>query len=218
MIEAPLYSIEGKEIGKIELPEDLFGQEVKEHVIYEYVKLYLNNQRQGTVNVKGRSEVSYSTRKIYSQKGTGRARHGAISANIFVKGGKAHGPKPRDFYVKIPKRLKETALISAFSQRAKENAIKIIENLKFDNISTKNMNKLLRTIVPEGTILLVLDFWDEENKKLYLSGRNLPYLDIRLAQDVNAYDVIKNKYLIFKKEVIDSIVNEETETGVEDEA
>lgn len=208
-MEAVLYTTDGKVKGNVQLPDEIFGSKVNRHVLYEYIKLYLNNQRHGTNNVKGRSEVSCSTRKIYKQKGTGRARHGAASAPQFVKGGKAHGAKPRVFYTKIAKQIKDNSVISAFSQRAKEGKISIVDSLVMSKISTKELNTIVRALCPEGRILLIVDEYNETNRNIYLSGRNIPYLETKVIRDVNAYDIMKSKNIIMKLEVANLITAQE---------
>lgn len=211
MMKAKKYDINGKELDAVELSEELFGATVNMHVLYEYVKMYLGNQRLGTVNVKTRAEVRLSTKKIYRQKGTGNARHGAASANLFRGGGKSHGPKPKSYYKKIRKALKETAMVSALSQRASEEAIVVIDGFELSEISTKNANSILRGHV-DKTALLIVEEPSDVNNIIYKSVRNLPYVEIKTIQEVNPYDIMKSKTLILKTEVLDAIQIDEVES------
>lgn len=210
-MKAKVFDIKGKELDAVTLNEELFGAPVNEHVLYEYIKMYLGNQRLGTVNVKTRSEVTASGKKIYRQKGTGNARHGAVSANLFRKGGKSHGPKPKSYYKSIRKALKENAMVSALSQRASEEAIVVIDGFEMEAISTRFANDVLRSHV-EKTALLIVEEPSEVNSIIYKSVRNLPYMEIKTIQEVNAYDIMKSKTLILKREVLDAIQNEEVES------
>lgn len=210
-MKAKVYDIKGKELDSIELSEELFGAPVNMHVLYEYVKMYLGNQRLGTVNVQTRAEVKLSTKKIYRQKGTGNARHGAASVNLFRGGAKSHGPKPKSYYKKIRKALKEAAMVSALSQRASEEAIIVIDGLELSEISTKTANSILRGHV-EKKALLIVEEANDVNNIIYKSVRNLPYLEIKTIQEVNAYDIMKSKTLILKREVLDAIQIDEVES------
>ncbi len=210
-MKANKYDINNTLLGTVELSDDIFGATVNTHVLYEYIKMYLGNQRLGTVNVKTRAEVKLSTKKIYRQKGTGNARHGAASANLFRKGGKSHGPKPKSFYKSIRKAIKETAMVSALSQRASEEAIVVIDGFELAEISTKRVNAILGGLVNK-TALLIVEEPNEVNNIIYKSGRNLPYLEIKTIQEVNPYDIMKSKTLILKSEVLDAIQNDEVES------
>ncbi len=202
-MKAPLFSPNGERIGEIELPDDIFGVKPKRHVLWEVVKMYLANRRVGTHKAKTRAEVSYSGRKIWPQKGLGRARHGDRGAPIFVKGGKAHGPKPRDYSYQVPKKVKRLALKMALSDRAMENRILVFENFQFDQPKTKLMVNLLKTIGLDGKRTLVVQ--GDYNKNLYLSGRNIPKVETRLAKDANAYDVLWSEYVLMDRKALETL-------------
>ncbi|MEO0201213.1 MAG: 50S ribosomal protein L4, partial [candidate division WOR-3 bacterium] len=131
-MKAPVYNIIGEKTGEMELPEDIFGIEPNRHVLWEVVRAYLINQRQGTHKAKTRGEVVGSRKKIWPQKHTGRARHGDRYAPIFVGGGKAHGPRPRDYYIKLPQKVKNLALRMALSDRAQNNRIYVVESFNME--------------------------------------------------------------------------------------
>lgn len=201
MVKAPLFNIEGEKIGEIDLPEDIFGVKVNKHLLWEYVKMYLANQRVGTASTKTRGEVRGSRRKIWPQKRTGRARHGDRYAPIFVGGGVAHGPKPRNWHYNMPKKQKRLALKCALSDRAKESRIWVFEDLKIPEIKTKRAVEFIRKIGLEGKKLLIVD--DEFKEENLLSFRNIPKVEYRLAKDLNAYDVLWSEYIIMPKKSIE---------------
>jgi len=202
-MKAPLYNSAGEKIGEIELKEEIFGREPKKHVIWEVVKMYLANRRQGTHKAKTRAEIVGSNRKIYPQKGLGRARHGSRKAPIFVGGGKAHGPRPRDYYYEVPKKVKRLALSYALSDRAREGRILVFEEFSFEKPKTKDMVTLLEKIGISGKNAVFLS--GEYNRNLYLCGRNIPKIDVKLAQDVNTYDVVRAEYVVIDKAGIEKI-------------
>jgi large subunit ribosomal protein L4 len=154
-----VYDAAGKVTGTVTLPESVFGASVNKQLIAQAVRVYLANQRSGTASTKSRGEVQGSTRKIYRQKGTGRARHGGVRAPIFVHGGIAHGPKPHDFSMKMPQKMRRAALHSTLTLKAKGNAIKVLGGLDSMAPKTKAMVTLLSQIFSEGQpkkVLIVL--------------------------------------------------------------
>src|SRR3989338_2709122 len=145
-LNASVFDIKGKVAGHIELPSEIFGAKVNNSLMSQAVRVYLANQRQGTVKTKDRGEVNATTKKIWQQKGTGRARHGSKRAPLFVGGGVAFGPKPRDFSLTISKKMKKNALFSALSSKLKENEIKILKGLEAVTPKTKIMNGILKNL------------------------------------------------------------------------
>src|SRR3989344_6756187 len=137
----PVYNLEGKEVKTLDVPKEIFSVKPNPKLLAQYVRVYLTNNRQGTASTKTRGEVRGSTRKIYRQKGTGRARHGAITAPIFVGGGVVFGPKPRDYSRKLPQKMKKAALFSALTAKRIDNAVKVIGNLDTIVPKTKEMAK-----------------------------------------------------------------------------
>jgi large subunit ribosomal protein L4 len=189
------YTLDGEEKGSYELPPEIFGVEVNESLTHSVVKLHLANQRQGTAKTKGRSEVSGGGRKPFKQKGTGRARAGSNASPLWVRGGKAFGPSPRSYGCTIPKKMRKAALCSAFTDRAKEGKIVIIDEMKIDQPKTKIVNDLLNklSILHKRNLLLI----GEEDKNLYLSGRNIKNVLIKNVKDVNAHDILSCENVIF---------------------
>ena len=203
-MELSVLNIEGKESGKkVTLPEEIFGIEPNEHVVYLDVKHYLANQRQGTHKSKERAEVNYSTKKIKRQKGTGGARAGSIKSPVFVGGGRVFGPRPRNYDFKLNKKVKGLARRSVLSARAKENAISVLEAFTFEQPRTKSYLSLLQALSLNGKkTLLILEGHDSN---VYLSSRNLPKTKVTTADSVNTYDLINAERLIITETALPKI-------------
>lgn len=208
-MEVSVLDIKGQETGrKVTLNEAIFGIEPNDHVLYLDVKQYLANQRQGTAKSKERSEVSGSTRKLGRQKGGGGARRGDINSPVLVGGGRAFGPKPRDYSLKLNKKVKLLARKSALSYKAKENAVIVIEDFHFDAPKTKDFINITKNLEVEGKKSLLL--LPTANKNVYLSARNLKKADVMLAASLNAYRVLNADVLIITEDslkTIDEILN-----------
>jgi len=187
-----------------ELREDIFGVEVKKHVLWEVVKWQLACRRQGTHSTKTRGEVAYSGRKILPQKGTGNARHGDRGANIFVGGGVAHGPKPRDYYYPLPKKVRKLALKMALSSKAQEEAISLVDEIPIGDVpKTKKAVEFLRAQGLEGKKVLVV--LPEKDEVIYKSFRNLPYVKVLPVEGLNVYDVLWADHLIITRPSLEKI-------------
>ena len=188
-METAIYNISGKETGKKALlMDEIFGIEPNDHAIYLDVKQYLANRRQGTHKSKQRNEVAGSTRKLKRQKGTGVARSGSILSPLFPGGGRVFGPVPRDYSFKLNKKLKQLARKSALTYKAKEDAIKVVEDFSMEAPKTKEFITITKNLDLEGKkILLILP---ESNRNIALSARNLQNVKIVLASNINTYDVM----------------------------
>ncbi len=188
-MEVAVLDIKGKETGrKITLDTSVFGVEPNEHAVYLEVKQYLAAQRQGTHKSKERSEIVGSTRKIKRQKGTGTARAGSIKNPLFKGGGRVFGPRPRNYSFKLNKSVKRLAKRSIFSQKAKDNQIKVLEDFNFDVPKTKDFKGVMASLGLENKkILFVLG---ELNKNVYLSSRNLPRVKVVTASEISSYDLL----------------------------
>lgn len=196
-MDTKLYNQNGEEIGKLELPKKIFGAQINKTLLWEALTIVLNNQRSGTAKTKTRAEVSGGGRKPWRQKGTGLARHGSIRSPIWRKGGVVFGPKPRDYYKKMPQQKKIKALLSALSAAAKEDRIRIIEDMNIEKPRTKTINELLKKININGTKILISP--DKINKNLLLSVRNIPRINLKRSADINCYDVLWADYVLFTK-------------------
>ncbi|MFZ8859486.1 MAG: 50S ribosomal protein L4 [Thermocrinis sp.] len=187
-----------------ELREDIFGVEVKKHVLWEVVKWQLACRRQGTHSTKTRGEVAYSGRKILPQKGTGNARHGDRGAPIFVGGGVAHGPKPRDYYYPLPKKVRKLALKMALSSKAQEKAISLVDQIPIGDVpKTKKAVEFLRNQGLEGKKVLVV--LPEKDEVIYKSFRNLPYAKVLPVEGLNVYDILWADHLIITRPSLEKI-------------
>lgn len=203
-MKVDLHNISGEITGKIELPDEIFAAKINTVLMAQAVRVYLANQRQGTQSAKTRGEVSGSGRKIYRQKGTGHARHGDNYAPIFVGGGIAFPPKPRNFSLKMGKKAKKKALFSALSQKIKEKAIIIVDGLEQIRAKTKEMVKTLSVLsgpsnLGHQKILLVLP-GNLEN--LILAARNIEGIKLVPAGLLNPYPVLESDKIIFLKDSI----------------
>ncbi len=199
-MEADLLTKEGTVSGKVDLPDNVFNIKPHKHVIYEAVKSYLANQRQGTASTKGRSEVKASGRKPWRQKGLGRARAGTVASPIWVGGGIAHGPKPRDYYYSLPKKARRLAIRSALSIKAQDGEIKIVESLALEEPKTKRAVELLKSLgLEEKKCLLVVP---EKNENIVLATRNIPGVRTTIAKDINIYDVLDSEVIVLEKEAV----------------
>src|SRR3989338_2128310 len=185
-MELAVLSKENKELKKIELKDSIFKAPIRRQLIFDAVQMYLANQRQGTASAKFRHEVAGSTRKIYRQKGTGNARHGSIRANIFVGGGLAHPPRPRDWSYQMPQTAKQTALVSALSVKVREGNLFVVEDLEAKEIKTKAMAKQLEKWRITKCVLVV----DKGSEKLWKSVRNIANVSLITADNLNAFSVI----------------------------
>ena len=188
-------------VGDIELKDEVFNVEVKKHVLWEVVKWQLASRRRGTHSTKTRGEVSYSGRKILPQKGTGHARHGDRGANIFVKGGVAHGPKPKDYWYPLPKKVRKLALKMALSDKAKEGSIIIDESIELGNIpKTKKAVEYLKSKgIDKNKVLIVLP---EKDEVVLKSFRNLQNVRVLPVEGLNVYDILwADKLILFKPSI-----------------
>lgn len=201
-MELPVLKIDGTPSGKKAiLDEKVFGIEPNDHAIYLDVVQHLANRRQGTAKTKEKSEVSYSTRKIVRQKGSGGARHGSLKANIFVGGGRAFGPRPRLYRKKLNKKVKSLARFSALSYKAKENAIVFIEPFTMEAPKTKEFMHILDAIkAGNRKVLFVLP---DNSDNIYLSSRNLPEVKVITLNELNTYNIMNANSLVLTDGVQD---------------
>ena len=203
-MEVNVYNIKGQETGrKIALNESIFGIEPNDHAIYLDAKQYMASQRQGTHKSKERSEISGSTRKLGHQKGGGGARRGDINSPVLVGGARVFGPKPRDYWFKLNKKVKVLARKSALSYKVQENAIIVIEDFSFDFPKTKDFVEIVKSLkVSDGKLLLVLP---EANKNVYLSARNIERANVIIASALNTYKVLEADVLVITERSLKSI-------------
>lgn len=207
---------EGKVASKMTLDEEVFGVNVSPVLIAQAVRVYQANKRLGTRSTKTRGDVIGSTRKIYRQKGTGRARHGDIKAPVFVGGGVAHGPKPKDFTLTLPQKMKRKALLGVLTDKLKENHIKVIQGIEGIEPKTKKMQETLQNIYTfqqgqegEKTMLIL----SGKNENVFRAGRNIPYLTIGQVRLLNAFDVLAHTYILFTRDALNTLQPKKSAPG-----
>lgn len=199
-VEVKVYNMAGEETGKVKLSEELFGaEEINSAALHAVVRAYLLNQRQGTQSTKTRSEVSGGGIKPWRQKGTGRARQGSRRAPQWIHGGIALGPKPRCYRVKLNKKLRRTALVSALSAKAASKEILVVDKLAAKEYKTKTMVEMLKALNVEKKALVVLA---EMDAKLIKSFANIPGVKTTQANNINVYDILNCDKLIFAKSAL----------------
>ena len=197
MATIDVYNMKREKVGSLELADEVFATDVKEHLFYEVVKAQLASRRQGTASAKNRSAVSGSTKKLYKQKGTGRARHGSIRAPIYVGGGRAHPPQPRDWSYRPPQQVRAGALRSALSKFAKEGRLVVVDRFELAEIKTKSLLSALGTLQAAKSTLVV-DAVTNENLKL--SVRNCKDHSFLPPEGVNVYDLLRHDHLVLSKD------------------
>ncbi len=207
-MQVDVLNIKGTKTGrKVELPEEIFGIEPNDHVIYLAVKQFLAARRSGTHKVKTRAEVQGASRKLHKQKGTGGSRKGNIRNPLYKGGGTIFGPKPHAYDFKLNRKVKDLAKISALSHKAKDNAIIVIEEVSFDAPKTKQMVEIMSNLkLADKKTLIVLP---EYNDNLYLSTRNVPNIASTLLADVNTYEIMNADVLVITENTAKIFVEEE---------
>ncbi|MDW7667277.1 MAG: 50S ribosomal protein L4 [Bacillota bacterium] len=200
MTKIALYKMSGEQAGEIDLNDDVFNIEVNEHVMYEAVKTYMANQRQGNQSAKTRSEVRGGGRKPWRQKGTGRARAGTIRSPLWKGGGVVFAPKQRDYSKKLPKKIKRLAMKSAFSSKVLNDEMVVLEELKLDDIKTKKMIEVLNNLKVEKKALIVTD-----DKNVYYSSRNIKGIKTASINTLNVYDILNYEKFIITKDALKKV-------------
>jgi large subunit ribosomal protein L4 len=192
----------GKKVGEQELDPTVFDVEVNAPVMHQVMVAGQSTQRRGTHSTKTRAEVRGGGRKPWRQKGTGRARHGSIRSPIWVGGGVAHGPRPRDYAMRVNKKMKRLALRSALTARARDDRIRVVDELSFDEPSTKEALGVLSSLKVEGLVLLVVGDRDEVVEK---SFRNLGDVKMVSSGGLGTYDVLAADWVVFTKSALEAV-------------
>ena len=201
MANVSVYNIEGKEVGKIDLSDAVFGVEVNEHLVHMAVVSQLANNRQGTQKAKTRSEVSGGGRKPWRQKGTGHARQGSTRAPQWTGGGVVFAPVPRDYSFKMNKRETRAALKSALTSRVEENKFIVIDEINFEEAKTKNFANILKSLDVSKALVVL----EDDNKNAELSARNIADIKTAKTNTINVYDILKYNTVITTKAVVAKI-------------
>jgi large subunit ribosomal protein L4 len=194
-MQLKVLNIKGQETGRtVELPEEIFGIEPNNHAIYLAVKQYLGAQRQGTHKVKTRAEVQGASRKLHKQKGTGGSRKGNIRNPLYKGGGTIFGPKPHKYDIKLNRKVKDLAKMSALAHKAKENAIFVVEDVNMETPKTKDFMNILSSLkVGDKKLMFIVP---EYNDNVYVSSRNIPSVLTTLMSDVNTYDLVNSEVIV----------------------
>ena len=201
MANVAVYNIEGKEVCTIDLNDAVFGVEVNEHLVHMAVVQQLANKRQGTQKAKTRSEVSGGGRKPWRQKGTGHARQGSTRAPQWTGGGVVFAPTPRDYSFKLNKKEKRAALKSALTSRVEEKKFIVVDEMKFDEIKTKNFQNALNNLNVSKALVVL----EEGNTNAELSARNIPDVKTARTNTINVYDILKYNTVVATKAAVEAI-------------
>ena len=210
-MKTPVYNKKAEVIGEVDLNPKIFEVKPKEHLLAESIRVQLSNSRKGLANTKTRGEVRGGGRKPWKQKGTGRARVGSIRSPLWRHGGVIFGPHPRDFYYKLPKKIKLLALKSSLNSKIKENDLIVLDDLKLGSPKTKEAVKVFSNLklIPfnekkRNSLLLLLDKIDENQKR---GLHNISFLNVDLAKDTHAYDIMSHKRIIITKNGLSQITD-----------
>ncbi len=199
MVEIEIKNLANEVVGKLELSDAVFKAEFNQPLIWEAVKHYNDSLRAGTASTKVRGEVRGSGKKLWRQKGTGRARIGSIRSPLWRHGGTVHGPKPRSYDYRFPRKKVQGALRSALSAKLSENAVTVVDAFPLENPRTRDFQKILERFGFTGKVLVVNS---DENRNLSLSSRNLPKVKLVPGTGVNIFDVVNSSTLLFSRESI----------------
>ena len=201
MANVSVYNMEGKEVGTIELNDAVFGVEVNEHLVHMAVVAQLANKRQGTQKAKTRSEVSGGGRKPWRQKGTGHARQGSTRSPQWTGGGMVFAPTPRDYTITLNKKEKRAALKSALTSRVNENKFVVVDELKFDEVKTKNFKAVMNNLKVSKALVVLAD----NDHNTVLSARNIQEVKTSLVNTINVFDILKYNTVVATKAAVASI-------------
>ncbi len=195
-------NLKNETVEQLSLSDEIFGVELNEALIYDAVKNYLVNQRQGTVKTKTRGNTSGSGKKLWKQKGTGRARIASLRSPLWKGGGNVHGPQPRDWTTKMPVKMKRGALKSALSERLREGNLFVVDKFELENHKTKTFSTIAEKFGWEGKTLIIEQ---APEKNLILSSRNIPGVTVSSGLNVNIYDVLYHERIVFTKDAISAL-------------
>jgi large subunit ribosomal protein L4 len=202
MPKVKIYNLSKKGVGEMELSDSVFDATVSESLLYDVLKAQLASQRKGAASAQTRAEVSATGAKLYKQKGTGNARHGSKRAPIFVGGGVVHGPKPRDFGYRPPRKMRLGALKGALSLKLREGQLLIVKDFELAEIKTKKLAEVLDKLEVNGGALIVDS---KENEKLRLSARNLQGHSVLPPEGVNLYDLLRHEHLVLTQTAVEAL-------------
>jgi len=198
MPSVDVFDLNNEKVGAIELADSVFAAPVNEALLYEAVRHHLACQRRGTAKTKNRWEVSGSGKKLWRQKGTGRARMGSIRSPLWRHGGTVHGPQPRDYSYRLPRKMALGALRSALTAKLRDGALKVVNAFALEDPKTRHMKAVLERLEAAGKSVLIVDN-DKENRNLHLGSRNLPGVKLVSSIEVNVYDLLGAKAVLMSE-------------------
>jgi len=201
MASVDVLNISGDTVSQVELSDDLFNVPVNPSVLHQVVRMQLAKRRAGTASVKNRSDIRGSSRKLFRQKGTGRARRGNVKSPLLRGGGVAFGPKPKSWEIKVPKKVRKLALKMALSSKYQGGALRVIDKFELDRIKTRDFVDILTGLDLQNLLIVT----DQPNENLELSSRNVPGVKVLRAEGLNVYDVLKYKHLVLLEASIKGI-------------
>jgi len=206
MFEVPIYNTDGKQIDTFKVDDSVFGERVNVDLVKQAVVAYHANKRQGSAKTKGRGEVSGTTKKMFRQKGTGNARHGARTVNLMRGGGNTFAKQPRDFSKKLPQKMRRAALKNAILAKILGKDICVVDGLSMDEPRTSKLVALMKNLEINRSCLLALGGRDAN---VYLSSRNIQYLTVRITEELNAYDVATRQKMVVTSDAMKALCGEE---------
>jgi len=201
MASVDVLNISGDTVSQVELSDDLFNVPVNTSVLHQVVRMQLAKRRSGTASVKNRSDIRGSSRKLFRQKGTGRARRGNVKSPLLRGGGVAFGPKPKSWEIKVPKKVRKSALKMALSSKYQDDALRVLDKIELERIKTKDFVGIIKNLDLQNLLIVT----DERNENLELSSRNVPGVKVLRAEGLNVYDILKYKYLVLLEASIKGI-------------
>jgi large subunit ribosomal protein L4 len=201
MAKADVVNIQGEKVGEVELNDAVWSADVKPYLIHDVVVMQLNNRRRGTSSVKNRGEVRGGGRKPWKQKGTGRARSGSSTSPVWVGGGTVFGPKPKEYHMSVPKKVRKAALRSALTVRNSNTTLKVLDRLELDAISTKSFAGIMKTLSLSKPLVVV----NGKNETLEKSARNIPYTKVLRVEGLNVYDVMRHDQFVVTVDALQKI-------------
>lgn len=200
MATIDIFNMNREKVGQLTLADEVFSAEVKEHLFWEVVRWQQARRRAGSASTKTRGEISGATRKLFKQKGTGRARRGDIKSPLLRGGGKVFGPHPRDFSYNVPKKVRRQAMIAALSRRLSENGLVVVDRLDLPEVKTRRVADFLKKFELESALIV-----DQDNDKLSLSGRNIPHIKVLPVQGLNVEDILRYDRLVLTPQAVAAI-------------
>ena len=201
MALADVFDIKGEKVGEVEIKDEVFNCDVKTYLMHDVVVMQLANRRRGTAATKTRKEVSGGGKKPFRQKGTGRARQGSSRSPLQPGGGTVFGPHPRDYSYSVPKKVRRSALRSALTVRNNGSAMKVLDKLELEAISTKNFNGIVKTFSLTKPLFVI----DKKNEVVEKSARNIPFVKVLRVEGLNVYDIIRHEQLILTLDALKRI-------------